>query len=287
MPDRETAVVFACGHEQLVGIVHRPAAPTARRIGVLIVVGGPQYRVGSHRQFLLMARRIAEAGYPVLRFDYRGMGDATGDGRTFQSVDEDIAAAIKVLCEQQPTIRGVVALGLCDGASAALMYCRNRRGAAALVLINPWVRTQEGAARAIVRHYYVRRLLERSFWHKLIARELAPLQALRDVLSLARQARRGEDKGPESSSSFVACMGQGAASFKGPVLLLLSGRDLTAREFEDLCRQSAQWKHWVSSRSVTRVNFPDADHTFSAAASLRAACDRIVQWLDTVQAELG
>ena len=39
---------------------------------MVIVVGGPQYRAGSHRQFTLLARHIAAAGYPVLRFDARG-----------------------------------------------------------------------------------------------------------------------------------------------------------------------------------------------------------------------
>jgi len=52
--------------------------------GVLIVVGGPQYRVGSHRQFLLLSRRLAAEGHPVMRFDYRGMGDASGAMRGFE-----------------------------------------------------------------------------------------------------------------------------------------------------------------------------------------------------------
>ena len=42
--------------------------------GMLIVVGGPQYRAGSHRQFTLLARDVAATGVPTMRFDYRGMG---------------------------------------------------------------------------------------------------------------------------------------------------------------------------------------------------------------------
>ncbi|KAB8057318.1 hydrolase 1, exosortase A system-associated, partial [Janthinobacterium violaceinigrum] len=59
---------------RLVGILSLPAAPGPR--GVLIVTGGPQYRVGSHRQFVLLARALAAQGVPVLRFDLRGMGDS-------------------------------------------------------------------------------------------------------------------------------------------------------------------------------------------------------------------
>ena len=82
---REDAVVFQCEGASLVGILHVPEREPAR-IGVLVIVGGPQYRVGSHRQFVLMARSLAQSGYAVLRFDYRGMGDSDGEMRTFESV---------------------------------------------------------------------------------------------------------------------------------------------------------------------------------------------------------
>ena len=42
-------VAFACGQDWLLGVVTRPEKPHSR--GVVIVVGGPQYRAGSHRQF--------------------------------------------------------------------------------------------------------------------------------------------------------------------------------------------------------------------------------------------
>ena len=57
----ERGLVFRCAGEELVGILH----PAPGATGVVIVVGGPQYRVGSHRQFLLLARRLAASGIPV------------------------------------------------------------------------------------------------------------------------------------------------------------------------------------------------------------------------------
>jgi len=83
MPSHEQVVVYECQGQRCVGLVH---APGAASIGVVIVVGGPQYRVGSHRQFLLLARSLAADGVPVLRFDYRGMGDSEGDIRDFENV---------------------------------------------------------------------------------------------------------------------------------------------------------------------------------------------------------
>jgi len=42
-PPRERPFTFSCAGAELLGVVHLPQAPA--RTGVLIVVGGPQYRV--------------------------------------------------------------------------------------------------------------------------------------------------------------------------------------------------------------------------------------------------
>ena len=78
----EQALTFDCDGERLVGVVAVPERPVP--VGVLIVVGGPQYRAGSHRQFVHLARRLAGAGIAAMRFDYRGMGDASGDARSIR-----------------------------------------------------------------------------------------------------------------------------------------------------------------------------------------------------------
>src|SRR5688500_5345431 len=83
----ERVLAFECDGERLLGILSASQQPAKR--GVLIVVGGPQYRAGSHRQFTLLARHLAEHGVPTLRFDYRGMGDSGGDVRGFEHVGAD------------------------------------------------------------------------------------------------------------------------------------------------------------------------------------------------------
>ena len=113
-------VVFNCEGVLLHGMLHE-GAPSATT-GVLVIVGGPQYRVGSHRQFVLLGRALAERGYPVLRFDYRGLGDSDGEPHTFETIDADIRAAIDAFTRLRPGLERVVVWGLCDAASAALFY---------------------------------------------------------------------------------------------------------------------------------------------------------------------
>lgn len=285
--NRETALTFRCSGDDLIGILHHADQASGSRIGVLIIVGGPQYRVGSHRQFVLMARQFAAAGFPVFRFDYRGMGDSTGSPRSFENVDEDIRAAIGVFRSELPAIQGVVVFGLCDAASAALMYCCHHANIAGLVLANPWARTDEGAARVMVRHYYLPRLLQRSLWRKIVTRQFEPTEALRGALALIRRAwQSGRGRSKAISQSFTQRMTQGVITFKGPVLLLLSGRDLTAREFQDFCARSPEWTTWLSSERVTPVDLSEADHTFSVVTSLNRASDRVKLWLSALEAQL-
>lgn len=102
----EHALTFDCAGAALQGVLACPARPAAT--GVLIVVGGPQYRAGSHRQFVLLARRLATAGYAVLRFDVRGMGDSEGEAGGFEALSDDIAAAADALQAACPSVRRIV-----------------------------------------------------------------------------------------------------------------------------------------------------------------------------------
>ena len=56
----------------MLGILSLPAAGApVQHTAVLIVVGGAQYRVGSHRQFVRLARHLAAAGHRPGRADLR------------------------------------------------------------------------------------------------------------------------------------------------------------------------------------------------------------------------
>ena len=59
---------------QLSAILHPGSAP----VGVLIIVGGPQYRVGSHRQFVKLSRALSQHNIASMRLDSSGMGDSSG-----------------------------------------------------------------------------------------------------------------------------------------------------------------------------------------------------------------
>lgn len=280
--NEEQALVFSCGSEKLVAILNRGSRPP-QRVGVLIIVGGPQYRVGSHRQFVLMARDLASCGYPVMRFDYRGMGDSSGHPRNFENVTEDIRAAIDTFKIEVPEIQGVVLWGLCDAASAALMYASGDERVYGQILVNPWVRTETGQAKAYVTDYYGRRLLQSSFWRKLLSGQVNVLSAVWSFVKTLRAARgAGENRGGSDSAHFIERMLIGFTGFERSVLFLISGRDLTATEFVALCEDDQRWREALQRPNIRIRRFDDADHTFSARTMLTAATKECVEWLDAV-----
>jgi hypothetical protein len=82
-----------------------------------------------------------------------------------------------------------------------------------------------------------------------------------------------------SGESFVTRMLEGLESFRGKVLLILSGDDLTAAEFKDTVRASRRWTRALDREVVVRRELPEANHTFSRAVwrDEVAACTE--QWM--------
>ncbi len=273
----EEPLVFRCQGSALVGILHRAAA-TQRDVGVLVIVGGPQYRVGSHRQFILSARSLAAAGYPTLRFDYRGMGDSEGVYMGFEHVTDDMRAAIDAICAACNPRRGVVLLGLCDAASAALMYCHLDPRVSGLILMNPWVRTGQSQAAVVVKRYYATRVLQGDFWRKLLS---GGFDFVGSAVTLFRTLSRAVGRsGGGESACFIGVMLSGLQRFAGPALIVRSGRDLTADEFRALCHDDAAWQREIVREGGEVVDMAEADHTFSRAADLEAFSDHCRRWLD-------
>ena len=287
----EIPIVFQCEGDSLIGIVHKPVAPSA--IGVVtIIAGGPQYRAGVGRGMVSAARELAGAGIAVLRFDYRGMGDGGGEFRGFEFIAEDIQAAVDAFLRAVPEVRQVVLWGGCDSASAAMIHGWKIPQAASLVLGNPWIYTAY-IQDAVMRKHYLSRLKEWSFWRKLLRFEYNIWEyfvgAVRRITGKLRElGRPGRQSGTAGSAgdsgTFVDRMLDGLSRFEGPVLFMISGQSMLSREFDELLNSDAEW-HRVCHRATTmRIDFPDADQTFSEASARQAANRAVREWLEKLNA---
>ncbi len=279
MPDLvdEIPLTFACAGDTLMGVLHLP--PAAPSVGVVIVVGGPQYRVGSHRQFLLLARSLAARGIAVLRFDCRGMGDSGGIFPGFEHIEPDASAAVDAMMARVRSLRRIVLWGLCDATLVIAEHASRDSRISGVVLLNPWVRSESGLARARLKHYYLARLAQPDFLRKLVTGRFNLIASAQGLLGNAYRAFGSASPAARSSNRnpgnpLAERMAGELKRFRGHVLVILSGRDLTAKEFGDAARNSTSWQEVYAGARVTRRDFPAADHTFSR----RVWRDQVAEW---------
>ena len=241
---------FPCAGETLLGTLDEAAAST----GLLIVSGGNEPRMGAHRGMALLAGRIAAAGWPVFRFDRRGVGDSSGENGGWASSAPDIAAAIAAFRREGPQLARLIGFGNCDAATALALF---GEGLDALVLANPWVVEPDGdlPPPAAIRAHYAERLRDPRQWWRLLSggvdlRKLARgLQAVAVAPAEQPLARRF------------------AAAVKGRTATIVLARgDATAIAFADAVETFAPV--WIDTNSHSFARQGDADALFEAIAGV-------------------
>lgn len=275
----ESAFTFNGPEGELIGILHQPDTP--QTLGVVIVVGGTQYRVGAHRSFVQLARAISEAGFPVLRFDHRGIGDAPAEYPGFAAIGPDISAALDVFMTRVPMIEGVMLWGLCDAVPAICQIANQDKRVQGIALINPWIRDAESYDRSLFKNYYAKRPFQSDFWKNLLLGKSSGIDFVRLMVRMAKpfKSRNGKRAG-SNHLTLKERVYRDLLGFKGPCLLVLSGNDLTAQEFDQEMSRLNGGNKLASSDYLTRIDFPTADHTFTTTAERTRLVHLTRVWID-------
>lgn len=234
---------FECEGSQLAATLDTAPATT----GLLIVGGGQEIRAGAFNGQSLLALSIAKAGFPVLRFDRRGIGDSEGTDLGFRHSFKDIASALATFYAIAPNVRRVIAYGNCDAAAALMLH--SDVGFDRLVLSNPWT-VDEGESEdatpspAAIRQRYLEKLKNPREVLRLLSGKV-------DLAKLARGLARSTSKG-STSSRLADELRAGVANFPNDIRILLADRDRTAQIFA---------KRWDSTDPrIHRCT--DASHSF-------------------------
>lgn len=267
----------------------------AGRPGVLFVVGGPQTRVGAHRQFLRWARAFADAGHATCRFDRSGRGDAEGPRLAPEQAGNELRAALEQAVDSTSVKRWVV-FGLCDGATAALLHLADHPAVAGLLAVNPWIAPSTAvASQALVDGHYARRWRDAGFWKRVLRGEVPVGRALGEWLGHQARAWRGKRTTRPAGESGRGLSGERRGTVDvpsrllaaverstRPMLWVLSGRDRTAAEFRALVLSSPAWQAALARAGHERHTLEEADHTLSEPRHHDQLAALALDWLTRV-----
>jgi exosortase A-associated hydrolase 1 len=239
--------------------------------GLLLVTGGTQTRIGSHRMYERLAAALAAAGRPCFRYDRRGVGDSEGEDPDFKDSGPDLAAAAAAFRREQPQLERLLGFGLCDGASTLALHGREA-GLDGYILVNPWfVEAEAGEPpAAAIKSRYKEQLLSLDGWKRLLSGSISYRKVLKGLRKIA-------SSGPSSlSGEIAAALGKARA----PTQLVLASGDGTA------IAAQAEWSS-PAFKALRQANPAplriDSDsHTFSRPgdeqallAAVREALDRL------------
>lgn len=228
--------------------------------GILMVTGGSQTRIGSHRMYERLARSLSKNGYSVFRFDRRGVGDSEGQDPGFRGSAADIEAAAAAFRAENAALDHMIGFGLCDGATALALFGR-AAGLEGLILVNPWlVEAKAGAPPpAAIKRHYRKQLRSREAWRKLLSGSISYRKLLAGLVKLASPS-------PATLSDEVAR----ALSDAPPTSLLLAREDATAVAAE------VEWQSARFAGVRSEPIYVETDsHTFARrgdAEALLAGC---------------
>jgi uncharacterized protein len=134
----EVPLFFANGDRALFGVLHRPSAGAGARPAFVFCHPLGEEKLWTHRVFVSFARRLAAAGYPVLRFDFTGQGDSEGSfsEASMATLCADLRCAIQEV-RRLTRVATVSLLGLRLGANVAMMGAEAATDLRHLILWSP------------------------------------------------------------------------------------------------------------------------------------------------------
>jgi len=273
--------VWFGARKSLSGVLTEPVSHAAGRPAVLLLNAGLLHRVGPNRLYVALARRLAAAGMPVLRFDYSGLGESEPRRDELSLEQSMLAEGIEAMNFLAAT--GVadrfVPMGLCAGAENSQRLAQADARVVGAVLIDGYAyRTRRYHLREAARHF-----TSAQSWRRLFTQS-GPLRRLvAGPRGDAAAPMAGNPGGVDFVREFPprqACLEQLGAIVARQVELFIIFTGGGMAEFYNHAEQFAETFPTLRGHPRIRHEFMRlADHTFTLRRHQDALLASIDDWV--------
>lgn len=272
----EAPVFIPSGGQSLFGVLSSPDGGSQ----ALVVVNGPggpnaacfqRNGVGTR-----LGRRLADAGFSTIRFDYHGIGDSTGDLVKFdleKPLREDVNAVLT--WAKSAGFMRIVLVGICFGTRTALSVMDNDEKVSAIVLSTmPFADVMTVLSRRMGMAGLFKRLFKPATWRSLAdaGRRNSYKKLVRSLWrrSTGRRPDRISGGGPSAMSRLKA-----ASSLNIPVLLLYGAED---RHYHNALSSLDSVRAAFPGIEVD-ASFPGELHGFPTLEGQGVFVEKVANWL--------
>lgn len=279
----EEPLLFGTSH-RLFGVLVKPRRDRVRLDlpAVIMTNAGTVHRIGPHRQYVELARELADLGFYVFRIDLAGIGDSevgsSPENLCYPATGiADCQEAMSVLAAKTGVQRYIVA-GLCSGGDIAFQLGLKDRRVAGVVMMNP--RTFLVNDLAQVEGYKDARYYQNSFfkkekWLKLLSGQVniarvgklvvpkikgVAVRSVKRVLDRVRLTSKGDGE----HDDVPACL-RGMASRGVDTFLLVTVHD-PGVDYVDV-QFGTKMQELNAVANYRREDLTGTDHTFTSVWS--------------------